>query len=45
MKIGHKGRLIAGRGLEPVIEIERVSFTVTKKTKSLNCQREKGIST
>jgi hypothetical protein len=36
--------LIDGRGLEPVAETERASLIVIEKTKSLNCQREKGIS-
>jgi hypothetical protein len=38
MKIFVKG-LTAGWALRPVTETEKVSSTVTEKTKSLNCQR------
>jgi hypothetical protein len=37
-------KLTVGRGLELVTETERMSLIVTEKMKSLNFQREKGIS-
>jgi hypothetical protein len=39
-----KGKLTARRGLEPVAKTERVNSNVIEKMKSLNYQREKGIS-
>jgi hypothetical protein len=37
-------KLTVGKGFELITKTERMSSTVTEKMKSLNYQREKGIS-